>query len=567
MGTGGGASDRWAARPVLGALVHGTLTFGPVLLGIAAGVLVRSLLPAGGLAGIPRWVLGGIVGTAVVWGAQVAARRLTPLSWLLRLGLLFPGEAPSRFRVARQAGRTRDLAAALDAADAAAGGAGRRSGQDPVQYHAEVVLSLISALASHDKRTRGHAERTRVFTDMLADQIGLPRADRDRLRWAALLHDIGKLEVSARILNKPGRPTAAEWEALRRHPEAGDRLIEPLRAWLGEWADTVVQHHERWDGGGYPAGLAGERICLGARIVAVADAYDVMTAARSYKRPSSARAAREELVACAGTQFDPAVVRAFLLLPLPRVRWAFGPLAWVGQLPGAREVVHLGAAVPAAAGTAAAALPAAAGAAGVAAGVALVPASGTVAEPVEPVGTDLVADVEESGVPAFSSGTDGGLPSLIVRPRDRSDAAAVSVTTKDGATGPDATDDDAPGTTDARDGSGMVPDEDGGPPGRSGDAPGRRGDAPGRGGDAPGRSGDAPGNSGGAPGRSGDAPGRGGDAPGHGGEGGSTTGPPEGAGPGSPGAGPPGGGAPGGGPPGGGPPGGGAPGDAARRTG
>src|SRR5690606_837458 len=144
-----------------------------------------------------------------------------------------------------------------------------------------------------------------------------------------LLHDIGKLEVSERILNKPGKPTTREWQELRRHPEAGYRMLEPLQEWLGEWAVTVLHHHERWDGGGCPAGLAGEQVPLGAGIVAAADGYDVMAAARSYKRPSSSTAAREELVACAGSQFGPAGVRAFLRIPLPRLRWAFGPLAWL----------------------------------------------------------------------------------------------------------------------------------------------------------------------------------------------------------------------------------------------
>jgi hypothetical protein len=515
-------TDRWTARPVLGGALHGLLVVGPVVLGVGAGIAARELLPAAGASGLPRWFVAGAIGTVVVWLAQLGARRLVPLSWLLRMGMLFPGEAPSRFRIARASGRTRDLETLL--ARQADGPA-----EEAAQRNAEVVLTLVAALATHDKRTRGHAERTRVLTDMISEQIGLPRADRDRLRWAALLHDIGKLEVSAAILNKPGKPTPAEWDELRRHPEAGYRMLEPLQAWLGEWAETVLHHHERWDGEGYPLGLAGERIALGARIVAVADAYDVMTAARSYKRPSSATAAREELVRCAGSQFDPAVVRAFLLIPMPRVRWAFGPLAWVGQLPGAREVVHLGAHVPAAASAAAAGLPAAAGVAGVAAGVAFAPTTtwsttaASIEVPVEDATVEVDGDAaDEARLPDVAAEVARFATRHAAAARDAARRAAEARAAAEEDT--EAYDD----PDDAEDTPGSAGDEPGGPddvpgssaeaPGRSGDAPGRSGDAPGSSGDAPGRSGDAPGRSGDAPGSSGDAPGRSGDTPGGSGE-------------------------------------------------
>jgi putative nucleotidyltransferase with HDIG domain len=146
----------------------------------------------------------------------------------------------------------------------------------------------------------------------LASQLRIQDEDRDRLRWAALLHDIGKLHVPARILNKPGRPEPREWESLKAHPAAGARIARPLLSWLGPWADAIEQHHERFDGGGYPNGLEREGISLAARIVSVADSFEVMTAARSYKKPMSVPAARRELAACAGGQFDTAIVRAFL---------------------------------------------------------------------------------------------------------------------------------------------------------------------------------------------------------------------------------------------------------------
>ena len=155
----------------------------------------------------------------------------------------------------------------------------------------------------------------------------------DRLQWAGLLHDIGKLLIPDAILNKPGALTAKEYEEVCRHPEYGRGMVAPLVPWLGESARAVWEHHERWDGGGYPSGLAGLDIALSARIVAVADTFDVMTSARSYKAPVSAAEARAELARCAGGQFDPAVVRAFLNISIGRLRLVTGPISWLAQVP------------------------------------------------------------------------------------------------------------------------------------------------------------------------------------------------------------------------------------------
>jgi hypothetical protein len=221
---------------------------------------------------------------------------------------------------------------------------------------------------------------------MLAGELDLDDEDRDRLRWAALLHDIGKLRVPGRILNKAGKPDRFEWERLQAHPAEGAAIVEPLLPWLGTWATTIVQHHERFDGRGYPAGLEGEGISLGARIVSVADSFEVMTAARAYKRPMTPSAARRELARCSGSQFDPAVVRLFLNIAIAAKTTALAAALGLG---GALQVVPASATVPLAAAsssTTSAVTSAPAKAAGRSAAEAVHP--GQKPEPDDPAGTD-----------------------------------------------------------------------------------------------------------------------------------------------------------------------------------
>ena len=329
--------NRWRGRPVLGLLLRLAIVLVPIVVSVVSGALVGHLLPkASGLTSALWWW--GVV-LAVSTGALVLtdklARQLLPLAALLRMTLLFPDRAPSRLAVARRAGTTHTLEKRLHEAQ-------ERGVEDEPTKAAVAILGLATSLNAHDRKTRGHSERVRALTDLIANELKLPTADRDRLRWSALLHDVGKLTVHPHILNKPAKLTEEEWKVIHRHPLEGARLAGPLLPWLGEWAKTIEQHHERHDGAGYPFGLGGHEISLGGRIVAVADSFDTMTAARPYARAKSAEAARRELARCSGTQFDPAMVRAFLNISIGRLRWAAGPLAWIAQLPFASNVGQMG---------------------------------------------------------------------------------------------------------------------------------------------------------------------------------------------------------------------------------
>jgi putative nucleotidyltransferase with HDIG domain len=300
----------------------------PVGAGVGAAIFLSQNLPRPhGFLGSALWWIGLFVASATVASlVDRVARRMLPLAALMGLTMIFPDKAPSRFAMARRVGSLRNLEERIRHA--------REHGiEDDPARAAETILTLVAALNLHDRKTRGHSERVRALTDMLAHELRLSRGDRDRLRWAALLHDIGKLEVEARVLNKPGKPTPDEWESLKRHPEEGARIAGPLLPWLGEWGKAIEQHHERFDGAGYPRGVGGTQLSLAGRMLTVTDSFETMTAARSYKKPMSVVHARRELARCAGGQFDPVIVRAFLNISLGRLVWQVGPASWLAQLP------------------------------------------------------------------------------------------------------------------------------------------------------------------------------------------------------------------------------------------
>lgn len=191
-----------------------------------------------------------------------------------------------------------------------------------------VIAQLIEALEGRDPHLRGHCGRVTAFAEAIAVHLGWGEKRLAGIRVGGALHDVGKLAIAESVLRKPGCLTLAELADIRTHPEAGARLLGGIED-LSPALPYVLFHHERWDGGGYPHGLAGEAIPAEGRLLAVADAFDAMISSRPYRPALGVHTALAEVDRCAGSQFDPQVAQAFL------ATWHAGEIAVAELLPAA----------------------------------------------------------------------------------------------------------------------------------------------------------------------------------------------------------------------------------------
>ncbi|MGC3997377.1 MAG: response regulator [Anaeromyxobacter sp.] len=187
--------------------------------------------------------------------------------------------------------------------------------EEMVRHRTQALLEgLIAALDYRDAETQWHSRRVSLYARRLAEQLGLTEPDLTVVEHGALLHDIGKIGVRDRVLLKPGPLTTDEWSEMKRHPELGWALLQRVD-YLRPASAIVLQHQEKWDGTGYPTGLRGDEIVVGARIFHVVDTLDAITSDRPYRRARPFGDAREEISRCRGSQFDPRIVDAFLSVP------------------------------------------------------------------------------------------------------------------------------------------------------------------------------------------------------------------------------------------------------------
>ena len=178
------------------------------------------------------------------------------------------------------------------------------------KFYQQAIDALVTAAGQRDSIAQGHSERVRLYATAIATRLdGISEEDLKNLGYAASLHDIGKVAISGRILNKLGRLTEQEFRIMRQHSLVATRILEKIEGLRGA-IPIIRHHHERYDGDGYPDGLAGAQIPLGARIVAVAETYDILTSDVPWRNALSGEAAIQEIDRCSGTQFDPQVVEA-----------------------------------------------------------------------------------------------------------------------------------------------------------------------------------------------------------------------------------------------------------------
>lgn len=179
------------------------------------------------------------------------------------------------------------------------------------QAYQNLVKTLALVCEMKDNYTRNHLDRTFQYAMSLTKRVAPELAADAAIQYGYLLHDIGKVGIPDSVLNKEGPLDDAEWQKMRMHPLIGYQLVAPIK-FLGEAVHIVRSHHERWDGRGYPEGLAGETIYLPARIFSIIDTFDAMTSTRPYRKAMPVHAALEEIDRVAGTQFDPDIAREFV---------------------------------------------------------------------------------------------------------------------------------------------------------------------------------------------------------------------------------------------------------------
>jgi putative nucleotidyltransferase with HDIG domain len=175
----------------------------------------------------------------------------------------------------------------------------------------QTISGFAKALETKDRHTYGHSDRVSYYSRLIAEGLGLPQQEIDMIYEAAILHDIGKLGIDSEKLNKVEKLTTEEYEMFKSHCLLGKQILEPIGA-LSSLIPIIYYHHEQFDGSGYPMGLKGKEIPLGARILAIADSFDAMTSDRPYRKALSDEMAKQELKRCSGNQFDPELVDVFL---------------------------------------------------------------------------------------------------------------------------------------------------------------------------------------------------------------------------------------------------------------
>ncbi len=178
------------------------------------------------------------------------------------------------------------------------------------EFIVKIVKSLVFAIEAKDMYTRGHSERVSRYSMFIGLRLGLSAQDHENLKWASILHDIGKIGIPEEILNKPDRLTTAEYDFIKAHPQKGADILQPIDH-LADSLSSIIHHHERYDGKGYPHGLRGDEIPLNSRIIAVADTFDAINSTRAYRKTKSPHEAMAIIEEVSGSQLDPQIVEVF----------------------------------------------------------------------------------------------------------------------------------------------------------------------------------------------------------------------------------------------------------------